>query len=769
MRSKFLSLPIVVFLLAFFAHTNVFGQENLKDIYWRSIPHSSPNVSPSIELALNGKPTKISVRANEFLADTDKFLESLITSECGLNPGEPYWTSIYDHARDLNKDAEKEIIPTVDGFDRVYINIPFCFKQKEQVEVKLGDTVDEILLNTLEGVPSTHYDDIYKLNKKYFDKLILNREECDLEEATIRKKVRCGSRYIREGDIFSVPRKAEPKDFFFSSRMSGPRVVYGGVSAGVSPRIATSQIDRFLDTNLGSHIENRIPDSNIIGYVSVDKSELNENDRLDFDNQCSGEIPLGYPYNEEFIWNRLAVEKSKMDKLGIEANSSKIGIIDSGVVFNLPTLEAPLFPDSLFVTYGSLDAQAMHRDFQRYGKSFRSSSNPKKGGYILPFQSTPRKDHGTEVAHLIFGGPNFKNRIVDQLTTEGEVLQNISPIKLRVFSLNSRPHEIISAYHFSEGVEYLSKRRTKDPIYGAVPLVNMINISAAQTDSDGFLRSKLADSKDYREVLFVVGAGNDTEKLSVDERYPASLGGGSSSNIMTVGAHGMNGNILPFSGRGIDAVDILAPGCNIYTISSSGRASIKSGTSYSAPLVTFTAGLITYLNPDSLYDYNWEPQKIKNRILYSADYSKKLSNLGHVRFGAILNIGRAISVRSNVLTVDGEMFIGEIAPEFIKDLKLLCADSVGFKTKRFILTRNTLDKKELKIERFFVTNRGNVSKDDSCNASDKNLERIYNIYFNNQADEFQNVKFEHEPKTEVLETLNLNLSSYTQIDLLLSE
>ena len=139
MKNNFLYLPLLVFFFTLLSILNVSAQENLERIYWSALPHPTFKAEDVVELAKFGRPTRISVPAADFTRDKDEFLENLIVSECGFRSSDPYWTEFFNHTKDLNEDAENSLISTIDENERLYIDVPFCFKNREQLVIKPND------------------------------------------------------------------------------------------------------------------------------------------------------------------------------------------------------------------------------------------------------------------------------------------------------------------------------------------------------------------------------------------------------------------------------------------------------------------------------------------------------------------------------------------------------------------------------------------------------------------------------------------------------
>lgn len=134
----------------------------------------------------------------------------------------------------------------------------------------------------------------------------------------------------------------------------------------------------------------------------------------------------------------------------------------------------------------------------------------------------------------------------------------------------------------------------------------VINISSGKYFS--MHRSWVMDAIKYAEeknVLIINSAGNDNKNLDTgdffhfpyDENYNQEI-----NNFIKVGASGYEKRsfIYTNSNYGKDVVDIFAPGSDIYTTSTRNEEGLEyvSGTSFAAPLVSLTAGLIYSYYPE---------------------------------------------------------------------------------------------------------------------------------------------------------------------------
>lgn len=173
----------------------------------------------------------------------------------------------------------------------------------------------------------------------------------------------------------------------------------------------------------------------------------------------------------------------------------------------------------------------------------------------------------------------------------------------------------------------------------------IVNASlAADADSTGFL----ANLNEFNDVLFITAAGNSEGPFAPgDLPWPGAFGGdqiyAGKGSVISVGAHGFTKKILPFSRRGENRVDVLAPGCNIPVVAPSTKGDNwkeLNGTSFAAALVSHLAGL---LYTDGLRT----PAAIKQRILVGVDVDNDLENLVYAR--GYLNVRKALAIRRDYL------------------------------------------------------------------------------------------------------------------------
>lgn len=207
--------------------------------------------------------------------------------------------------------------------------------------------------------------------------------------------------------------------------------------------------------------------------------------------------------------------------------------------------------------------------------------------------------HGTHVAGLVLGGPEFPGQGRSKLPL---LDQSLRLTVLNVADGSKTPFdgaEGILQNHIGSQVSWI------------------VNMSLAYDGSGNSLRARNVLStfqtliSERPKSFFVVAAGNDGKDAKSLRVYPAMLGGTRSENLVSVAALGGDGRITDFSNWG-PTIDIAAPGCEIESwIGNTRQVARLSGTSQAAPLVTFVAALVSHLQPRS------KPIDLKARLIAS--------------------------------------------------------------------------------------------------------------------------------------------------------
>ena len=168
-----------------------------------------------------------------------------------------------------------------------------------------------------------------------------------------------------------------------------------------------------------------------------------------------------------------------------------------------------------------------------------------------------------------------------------------------------------------------------------------------------FLRTEVL--KQVANTLIVLAAGNDGKNLNDDANHYLNGtfrydDGRPLENVIIVSALTDGGGLTPDSNRGDTAVQIAAPGNNIYSTVQGGGFDVITGTSQAAPLVTATAALL-------LAEHDTYPSAVKGRLLATCDWDETLKKEGLVAEGCRLNMAKAITAKTDIVelvSTDGQ-------------------------------------------------------------------------------------------------------------------
>lgn len=236
-------------------------------------------------------------------------------------------------------------------------------------------------------------------------------------------------------------------------------------------------------------------------------------------------------------------------------------------------------------------------------------------------------DHGTMVATLALGGRSVFAADAN----------NHSRVRLRLYSIarlprGAEPPEVQEGYVLTA---------IQDAVQNDTFIINASFSFKQRTDT---LQDHLRhDSR----LLVVAAAGNDPIDISSLPRWPASYGGirgALSDRVVTVAASDRAGALASYSARSSTYVDLAAPGCSVPTLGPDLQDRTATGTSFAAPLVSYTAGLIRQFGIT-------QASRIKERLLISTDVRREL--YGHVWASGISNPVKAVDLFHDRLEVDG--------------------------------------------------------------------------------------------------------------------
>jgi thermitase len=171
-----------------------------------------------------------------------------------------------------------------------------------------------------------------------------------------------------------------------------------------------------------------------------------------------------------------------------------------------------------------------------------------------------------------------------------------------------------------DGIDYAVKNGAK-----------IVNCSFGSSSKSTALHDAVDYAQDHN-VLLVVAAGNDGENIDKNPVYPASY---TDSNILTVAASTDTDTLASFSNFGSTAVDVAAPGDDIFSTYLGGGYKYLSGTSMAAPYAAGTAGLLRKQESDATYG------ELRKAIRQKVDKPPALN--GKVAYDGRLNVQKALA------------------------------------------------------------------------------------------------------------------------------
>ena len=265
------------------------------------------------------------------------------------------------------------------------------------------------------------------------------------------------------------------------------------------------------------------------------------------------------------------------------------------------------------------------------------------GGAPTAFPDAARPEHGSFMASLALGGPEYR---------AWRRSAGLAPsVRLRIVSIVRR--QVLASQQgnvtrYALPPESLARAVTYAETSGAT----IQNLSVSTENRLQELEDMLYNRAD---LLLIVAAGNSGTDLDAVDRYPAALSRrneGVRGRVVTVAAHNRAGCLSRFSGRGRETVDIVASGERIGGAGLGGRGVVDDGTSQATALTTFVAGLLRVTGLSSA-------ASIKERLLASADLDPAYAGL--VRSEGRLNVAKALSVADDVVELDSGVLIGRLS------------------------------------------------------------------------------------------------------------
>jgi len=277
---------------------------------------------------------------------------------------------------------------------------------------------------------------------------------------------------------------------------------------------------------------------------------------------------------------------------------AKIAELDSGVQYDHPDLKGNIWKNKNEIPANGKDDDKDGYVDDAYGVDIIDGK----------LSGTDGNGHGTHVAGIIAARGNNGVGVSGACWT-GTVM----PIRF----LDDRGRG--STSDAVAGIEYAIDHGAK-----------IANCSFGSTSKSSALQDAVDDAQSAG-MLLVVAAGNDGVDIDQHPVYPASFTDG---NILTVAATTRIGALAPFSNYGKKAVDLAAPGDQIYSTSLESGYSLESGTSMAAPLVAAAAAMLR--QADSKLTYS----QLRTILRDTTTPLPALS--GKTVSGGLLDLGRAL-------------------------------------------------------------------------------------------------------------------------------
>ncbi|HEX4917784.1 MAG TPA: S8 family serine peptidase [Limnobacter sp.] len=262
-----------------------------------------------------------------------------------------------------------------------------------------------------------------------------------------------------------------------------------------------------------------------------------------------------------------------------------VAVLDSGVVFNTPDLQGRLLAGYDFVSDVPTANDGNGRDSDASDPGNWVSESESQSG---PFQGCSVKTsswHGTFVAGQIAANTNSNSQVAG-----ADWNAKVLPVRV-LGKCGGLLSDVLDAMLWAAGLDVPGIPRNNNP-------ADVINLSLGSSTTCSSFEQNVVDRVTAAGTLVVAAAGNGGG--SADS--PANC-----NNVMSVGALDRDGSRASYSAIG-SSVDMMAPGGfsnGLVGLSNTGTttpesASLasKTGTSFAAPLVASTAGLMRAINPD---------------------------------------------------------------------------------------------------------------------------------------------------------------------------
>ncbi len=239
-----------------------------------------------------------------------------------------------------------------------------------------------------------------------------------------------------------------------------------------------------------------------------------------------------------------------------------VAVIDSGVQLDHPDLA-----DSLWINPGEIAGNGVDDDGNGYVDDVHGAN------IISPAASaTDDEGHGTHVAGIVAAH-------ADNATGGSGIAPGARIMSVKVLDSNRAGNSSLLA----KGIRYAVDEGAR-----------ILNISLNGDDTSRDLDDALRYAGD-RGATIVTSAGNDSRDLDLRPSYPASS---PLPSVLSVTASERTGGLLAVANRGLNSVDLAAPGARILSTALGSRYELRQGTSMAAPFVAGSLALLSAARPD---------------------------------------------------------------------------------------------------------------------------------------------------------------------------
>jgi subtilisin family serine protease len=398
----------------------------------------------------------------------------------------------------------------------------------------------------------------------------------------------------------------------------------------IAPSIAVQNVQLPIDKGylMASVPNTPVPDPYVDDQTTAELAELDtfHVDEILGTDQCTatdktnwGSQSFVNEFRQAVLRNRIAMIRGGKNEV-----AATVVIADSGFVIaeNRTPLEESLFADS-----GTLKNQAP----------------------ASAFDDTQRA-HGTAVAGLAIGGP-----MLWPLARALGIDIKISPTK------------IFDARTLSSGktVPFLVDQALKNAATLKGDIYNLSFGSRNQIQMENFKNSFVTK---FNDKLFVIAAGNnnlnDSDQgvdIELTTIYPQYWGGNDTGYNMLVVAALDGGELAHFSNYSSTRVSFAAPGCrvNSWKPTDADRSYAEtpvSGTSFSAPIVSYVAAIVKAMSPSEKSAAPF----LRARLIAASDLTSAAA--AQIEHGRVFNPVKAVSLYEDVVELvdDDQLKFGRL-------------------------------------------------------------------------------------------------------------